>query len=193
MRDRMVWYSRKRSKENQCFVWYGSGVGKTEKRIRSGNGPKWTNIGLKINKKMHDRSHLLHISLFVTNKITKTIILQILQCLPILWFVFLLIKMLKTLNEEIDPHHSCFAVAARDNNDVQTVRFHVCEQTNHKCQYLRTLFPMPKTFSIICLSHVCTQCVFGRTPRYQHRPCPLANIIITTVRWLFNRPKLKNI
>lgn len=32
--------------------------------------------------------------------------------------------MLKTLDEEINPHHSGFAVAARDDNDVQTVGFH---------------------------------------------------------------------
>jgi len=38
--------------------------------------------------------------------------------------------MLKTLNEEIDPHHRGFAVAARDDNDVQTIGLHTCEQTN---------------------------------------------------------------
>lgn len=50
--------------------------------------------------------------------------------LPILRFVFLLIEMLKTLDEEIGPHHGGFAVAARDDDDVQTVGFHGCNQTN---------------------------------------------------------------
>lgn len=50
--------------------------------------------------------------------------------LPILRFVFFLIEMLKTLDEEIGPHHSGFAVAARDDDDVQTVGLHGCNQTN---------------------------------------------------------------
>lgn len=51
--------------------------------------------------------------------------------LPILWFVFLLIKMLKTLNEEIYPHHGGLTVAARDDNNIQTVGLHACNQTNN--------------------------------------------------------------
>lgn len=45
---------------------------------------------------------------------------------PVLWFIFLLIEMLKTLDEEIDPHHGGFAVAAWNDDDVQTVGLHAC-------------------------------------------------------------------
>lgn len=45
---------------------------------------------------------------------------------PVLRFVFLLIEMLETLDEEIDPHHGSFAVAAGDDDDVQTVGLHAC-------------------------------------------------------------------
>jgi len=63
--------------------------------------------------------------------------------LPVLWFVFLLIEMLKTLNEEINPHHSGFAVAARNDNDVQTIGFHACDQT------IQTVFLNPNIYIII--------------------------------------------
>lgn len=59
--------------------------------------------------------------------------------LPILRFVFLLIEMLKTLDEEIGPHHGGFTVAARDDDDVQTVGFHGCNQTNGFCNALKCL------------------------------------------------------
>lgn len=46
--------------------------------------------------------------------------------------------MLKTLNEEINPHHGGFAVTARDDNNVQTVGLHTCTTSNK--QYLKRIY-----------------------------------------------------
>lgn len=46
--------------------------------------------------------------------------------------------MLKTLDEEIYPHHGGFTVTARDDNDVQTVGLHTCATSNK--QYLKRVY-----------------------------------------------------
>lgn len=61
----------------------------------------------------------------------KEIIITI-RYAPVLRFVLLLVEMLKTLNKEIDPHHSGFAVTARDDDNVQTVGLHAWQRRIEK-------------------------------------------------------------